>query len=290
MAGSDTSRVRRRCPRSTRTSGASRCTRCRRSRAREGRSSSTAPGPRSRPRRTRRRGQALELARTLGLEPFELDDADRPLYHAGAAMASNFLVTLHEAAASLVAAAGAPPEALEPLMRRTIENGFELTGPIVRGDWATRGGAPRGDPRDATRPRAALRRARGGDGSMKVARSAAELPRRGRDRPRPDDGRLPRRPPRALPRRARGERARRREPVRQPGPVRRRRGPGALPARRGARRRARRGGRRRRALRPRAPRRSTRRASRPGSRSSGSARCSRASTGPATSAASRPSA
>jgi predicted short-subunit dehydrogenase-like oxidoreductase (DUF2520 family) len=83
------------------------------------------------------RGQALELARTLGLEPFELDDADRPLYHAGAAMASTFLVTLHEAAASLVAAAGAPPEALEPLMRRTIENGFEPTGPIVRGDWAT---------------------------------------------------------------------------------------------------------------------------------------------------------
>jgi predicted short-subunit dehydrogenase-like oxidoreductase (DUF2520 family) len=24
-----------------------------------------------------------------------------------------------------------------PLMRRTIENGFELTGPIERGDWAT---------------------------------------------------------------------------------------------------------------------------------------------------------
>jgi predicted short-subunit dehydrogenase-like oxidoreductase (DUF2520 family) len=83
------------------------------------------------------RGQALELARTLGLEPFELDDADKPLYHAGAAMASNFLVTLHEAAAGLVAAAGAPPEALEALMRRTIENGFELTGPIERGDWQT---------------------------------------------------------------------------------------------------------------------------------------------------------
>ena len=83
------------------------------------------------------REHALDLARTLGLKPFELADADRPLYHAGAAMASNFLVTLHEAASSLVAAAGAPPEALEPLMRRTIENGFELTGPIERGDWAT---------------------------------------------------------------------------------------------------------------------------------------------------------
>jgi predicted short-subunit dehydrogenase-like oxidoreductase (DUF2520 family) len=83
------------------------------------------------------RGQALELARTLGLEPFELDDADKPLYHAGAAMASNFLVTLHEAAGALVAAAGVPPEALEPLMRRTIENDFELTGPIERRDWET---------------------------------------------------------------------------------------------------------------------------------------------------------
>jgi predicted short-subunit dehydrogenase-like oxidoreductase (DUF2520 family) len=77
------------------------------------------------------------LAQTLGLEPFALEDADRPLYHAGAVVASNYLVTLHEAAASLVAAAGAPPESLEPLMRRTIENGFELTGPIERGDWET---------------------------------------------------------------------------------------------------------------------------------------------------------
>jgi predicted short-subunit dehydrogenase-like oxidoreductase (DUF2520 family) len=77
------------------------------------------------------------LARLLGLEPFELADEARPLYHAGAAIASNYLVTLHRAASELFAAAGAPPEALEPLMRRTIENGFELTGPIERGDWAT---------------------------------------------------------------------------------------------------------------------------------------------------------
>jgi len=32
---------------------------------------------------------------------------------------------------------GAPPAALVPLMRRTIENGFELTGSIARGDWQT---------------------------------------------------------------------------------------------------------------------------------------------------------
>jgi len=77
------------------------------------------------------------LAETLGLQPFPLDDAVRPLYHAGAAIASNYLVTLHAVASELFRAAGAPPEALGPLMRRTIENGFELTGPIERGDWET---------------------------------------------------------------------------------------------------------------------------------------------------------
>jgi predicted short-subunit dehydrogenase-like oxidoreductase (DUF2520 family) len=79
----------------------------------------------------------LWLARTLGLQPFDLADDARQLYHAGASIASNYLVTLHEVAAELFHAAGAPPEALVPLMRRTIDNGFELTGPIERGDWAT---------------------------------------------------------------------------------------------------------------------------------------------------------
>jgi predicted short-subunit dehydrogenase-like oxidoreductase (DUF2520 family) len=80
---------------------------------------------------------ATELARTLGLEPFELRDESRALYHAGAVVASNYLVTLYRIAAGLLQEAGAPPQALVPLMRRTIENGFELTGPIARGDWAT---------------------------------------------------------------------------------------------------------------------------------------------------------
>ena len=77
-----------------------------------------------------------ELAETLGLRPFDLDDGARTLYHAGAAIASNYLVTLYRAASRLFADAGAPPEALVPLMARTIENGFQLTGPIARGDWA----------------------------------------------------------------------------------------------------------------------------------------------------------
>jgi predicted short-subunit dehydrogenase-like oxidoreductase (DUF2520 family) len=77
---------------------------------------------------------ARALAVALGLRPFELADDRRAIYHAGASMASNFLVTLHRAAVRAFAAAGAPPEALTPLMTRTIENGFDLTGPIARGD------------------------------------------------------------------------------------------------------------------------------------------------------------
>jgi predicted short-subunit dehydrogenase-like oxidoreductase (DUF2520 family) len=83
------------------------------------------------------RGHGYSLARTLGLEPFELNDGARVLYHAGAAIASGYLVTLHRVASELFEAAGAPPEALVPLMRRTIENDFDLTGPIARGDWET---------------------------------------------------------------------------------------------------------------------------------------------------------
>lgn len=80
---------------------------------------------------------AGELARALGLHPFPLADERRALYHAGAAIASNYLVTLRRIAGGLFAEAGAPPEALDPLMRRVIDNGFQLTGPIERGDWET---------------------------------------------------------------------------------------------------------------------------------------------------------
>jgi predicted short-subunit dehydrogenase-like oxidoreductase (DUF2520 family) len=76
---------------------------------------------------------ARELAEKLGVRPFELADGDRTLYHAGAVFASNYLVTLQRAAVRL----GVPPEGVVPLMRGTIAHGFELTGPIARGDWAT---------------------------------------------------------------------------------------------------------------------------------------------------------
>jgi predicted short-subunit dehydrogenase-like oxidoreductase (DUF2520 family) len=99
-------------------------------------------------------GRGRWVAETLGLRPFELADEARTLYHAGAVVAANYLVTLFRSASRLLERAGAPPEALVPLMRRTIDNEFELTGPIARGDWRTveahltaiRAGAPELEP------------------------------------------------------------------------------------------------------------------------------------------------
>jgi predicted short-subunit dehydrogenase-like oxidoreductase (DUF2520 family) len=82
-------------------------------------------------------GAALALADLLGLRAFELADADRPAYHAAATMAASFLVTLHSAASDLIESTGAPPEALLPLIRRTVDNGFRPTGPFVRRDHET---------------------------------------------------------------------------------------------------------------------------------------------------------
>ena len=83
------------------------------------------------------RAAAFRLADELGLSAFELADEDRPLYHAGATMAASFLVTVQHAAAELIERAGAPREAVDPLMRRVVELGFVETGPHVRGDLDT---------------------------------------------------------------------------------------------------------------------------------------------------------
>jgi predicted short-subunit dehydrogenase-like oxidoreductase (DUF2520 family) len=86
---------------------------------------------------------ANELAERLGMEPFALDDGDRPAYHAAASIASNFLITLEAAAERLAATAGVSRSALVPLVRATVENwasegpGRALTGPVARGDEAT---------------------------------------------------------------------------------------------------------------------------------------------------------
>jgi predicted short-subunit dehydrogenase-like oxidoreductase (DUF2520 family) len=83
------------------------------------------------------REAAFALAGLLGVTAFELADDARPLYHAAATMAASFLVTLHRAAGDLMEAAGAPAAALDPLMRRTMDNGFRPTGPFVRRDHET---------------------------------------------------------------------------------------------------------------------------------------------------------
>jgi predicted short-subunit dehydrogenase-like oxidoreductase (DUF2520 family) len=89
------------------------------------------------------RGIAHQLALHLGLTPTDVADEDRAAYHAAASIASNFLITLEEAAERLAASAGVNRSALVPLVRATVENWASLgperalTGPIARGDVET---------------------------------------------------------------------------------------------------------------------------------------------------------
>ncbi|WP_243074455.1 Rossmann-like and DUF2520 domain-containing protein [Microbacterium sp. SS28] len=90
---------------------------------------------------------ALALATALGAHPFTIADPHRAAYHAAASIASNFLVTLEDAAERIAGAAGLSPadarELLAPLVRRTVENWASLgpesalTGPVARGDEET---------------------------------------------------------------------------------------------------------------------------------------------------------
>jgi predicted short-subunit dehydrogenase-like oxidoreductase (DUF2520 family) len=85
---------------------------------------------------------AAALAVRLGMRPITVADADRAAYHAAASMASNFLVTLEDAAARVGATAGLSRNDLLPIVRATVENWAALgrdalTGPIARGDAAT---------------------------------------------------------------------------------------------------------------------------------------------------------
>jgi predicted short-subunit dehydrogenase-like oxidoreductase (DUF2520 family) len=87
---------------------------------------------------------ARVLAASLDMRAFELADEMRPAYHAAASMASNLMVALEEAAASLLDRTGVENarRLLAPLVERTAANwaergGDALTGPIARGDGAT---------------------------------------------------------------------------------------------------------------------------------------------------------
>lgn len=77
--------------------------------------------------------------------PFRLTDDLRPLYHAAAVFASNYLVATTAVAARLFSAAGIvdPDAAMAPLQRATLDNlrdlgpAKALTGPAARGDAGT---------------------------------------------------------------------------------------------------------------------------------------------------------
>jgi predicted short-subunit dehydrogenase-like oxidoreductase (DUF2520 family) len=85
------------------------------------------------------------LATELGAAPFRLRDDLRPLYHAAAVFASNYLVATTAVAERLFAAAGVPDPAgaMRPLQVATLDNverlgtAAALTGPAVRGDVTT---------------------------------------------------------------------------------------------------------------------------------------------------------
>ncbi|MEI2703605.1 MAG: DUF2520 domain-containing protein [Baekduia sp.] len=85
---------------------------------------------------------AQALARTLGMSPFAVADEDRAAYHAGATVASNYLLTLLDLAERL---AGTDRRALELLIRASVDNWLRtgaaaaLTGPVARGDEDTVG-------------------------------------------------------------------------------------------------------------------------------------------------------
>lgn len=87
-----------------------------------------------------------ELAARIGMRPFPLDDADKPLYHLAAAVACNLFVALESEAGRLLHEATGRDDAaamLAPILATTLQNltarGPEraLTGPVARGDVAT---------------------------------------------------------------------------------------------------------------------------------------------------------
>ena len=92
---------------------------------------------------TRALALATALASDLGMRPVEIAEADRAAYHAAAAIASNFLVTLEAVAERLASEVGVERRLLVPLVRASVENWAALggrqalTGPIARGDRDT---------------------------------------------------------------------------------------------------------------------------------------------------------
>jgi predicted short-subunit dehydrogenase-like oxidoreductase (DUF2520 family) len=87
----------------------------------------------------------VRLARDAGGHPVRIHDSRKPLYHAAAVFASNYLVTVTALAEELGLVAGIddPIAAFAPLQQATLANigrvgpDEALTGPAVRGDAIT---------------------------------------------------------------------------------------------------------------------------------------------------------
>nr|WP_229520722.1 Rossmann-like and DUF2520 domain-containing protein [Massilia sp. IC2-476] len=83
----------------------------------------------------------------IGARTVRIDPAAKTVYHAAAVFASNYLVTVLDAALRAYQAAGVPPEVARelarPLASETLANVFRLgpeaalSGPVARGDFAT---------------------------------------------------------------------------------------------------------------------------------------------------------
>jgi len=83
----------------------------------------------------------------IGARPVSIDPSAKTLYHAAAVFASNYLVTVLDAALRAYQAAGIPEpvarELAQPLVAEAVANVFRLgaapalSGPIARGDMAT---------------------------------------------------------------------------------------------------------------------------------------------------------
>ena len=90
--------------------------------------------------------QLRALATALGMRVIDIDGGNKLVYHAGAVFASNYLVTVIEAALQAYVLAGVERgvalELIAPLVKGTVENvlahspASALTGPIRRGDAA----------------------------------------------------------------------------------------------------------------------------------------------------------
>lgn len=97
------------------------------------------------------KGEALEWAKKISLQLggkfFIIEAQNKPLYHTACSMASNFLVTLLDAAIEMLEQAGLTrseaSKILLPLVQGTLQNvkkfdaGAALTGPVARGDSET---------------------------------------------------------------------------------------------------------------------------------------------------------